>query len=92
MSKRSPWKAASFGLLCAIGVAVGAPAGDAEAGPPKDAVMVIGMLEAAKGNLYRTPKDKEGHRQKAIDAVNAAIGELRVLAFGKDATKTPWPK
>lgn len=91
-AKTNPWKVITLLLAGALAVVVGTGS-SAEAKPSNAEVLrVLGMLEAAKGQLFRAKKDEAGHRAKAIEATRMAITELRVVAFGKDAAKMPFPK
>lgn len=86
MSKRTvnPWKIATLGF--AIGIVVVAGNGvlsPADAAPQvhKEALQALGMVEAANRHLWKAPKDEEGHRQKAFEAIKLASAELKLLAM-----------
>lgn len=92
-ARTNPWKVVTLILAGAIAVVVGTGSNDAQAKPANAEVLkVLGMLEAAKGQLFRAKKDEAGHRAKGIEATRMAITELRFVAFGKDASKMPFPK
>ena len=55
--------------------------------PPEEAAMTLGMLEVAKGQLFRVPPVSAGHRNKALGATNEAIREVRLIVFGKESSE-----
>ena len=93
MKRINPWKVSTIALATALGLVVGGGySTEAEAKPPTEILKTLGMLEAAKQQLFKAPKDEGGHRQKAIETTRMAIAELRLAAFGKDAPKYKFPK
>jgi hypothetical protein len=91
----NPWKLASLGFAVGIVVVSGTAAFEqpADAAPQvnKEALQALGMMEAANRHLWKAPKDPEGHRQKAFEAIKAAQGELRQLAFPAKKPPSPTP-
>ena len=80
----NPWKVAT--LAFAVGIVVVAGNGvlsPADAAPQvhKEALQALGMVEAANRHLWKAPKDEEGHRQKAFEAIKLASHELKQLAM-----------
>lgn len=81
MSGRLRYKVATFALAALLATIVGARARRAQANPQDEALMALGMLEVAKGQIVRAAKDDAGHRAKALQATQAAIKEVQDLAF-----------
>jgi hypothetical protein len=82
-TRPSPWRLPSFVLASALGVvAVGGAVAPARAEPSDEALMGIGMLKVATDQLSKVPRDKDGHKQKALEATKKASSELWTLAFG----------
>ena len=84
MKRHNPYKLATLAFAIGIVVVTGTSAlQPADAAPQlnKDALQALGMMEAANRHLWRAPRDEEGHRQKAFEAIKAAMGEIRLLAM-----------
>jgi hypothetical protein len=74
MSRFSPKSSAAF-LLIGIAVGVAGACGAGANQPNMQAA--LGSLQAARAELVRAPPNKGGHRERAINLVDAAINETK---------------
>ena len=74
---RNPWKLTSFALASMLAVSIGnsfVPSAAADVQPKMREALE--SLRSAKGALEAADRDKGGHRAKALELTNAAIGQV----------------
>jgi hypothetical protein len=73
---KTPVKAALAAGALSIAMAAGFTIGQAQGYQPR-MQNALGDLRAARGELQAAERNKGGHRERAIDLIDQAIGEVR---------------